>query len=81
MSLREELAEKAKAKKRKPGPRCGFCASLSRMDPEDRQAVYDSLLDFRVHGSEIAKLMRNNGFDVSTFTVNRHRRGECKEMP
>ena len=59
------------------GPRCTVCVIEQLLSPEDRKILEGAFADPRVTSGAIAKVLSDNGHDVRTHTVQRHRRGGC----
>lgn len=60
------------------GPRCSMCQLAERLDVADRMALDAALADDAILTTVIARALKRDGHDVSTETVRRHRKGECK---
>lgn len=81
MSLADKFAE---ASKSKPVSLCkvGTIVHGTALSEEDRK-VLQEMLDTpegapnRLNNATIAKVLREEGFDLSNSAVDRHRRGEC----
>jgi hypothetical protein len=62
------------------GPTCTLrrvLALLAEESPDEHAALRAALADRRYTGRQIAAALRAEGFEVSSITVNRHRRREC----
>ena len=72
------LADALKAETRaQNGPKCSLCALLPTMTKDDATALQSALSDFGVHGTQIARALQHEGYDVRAHVVTRHRRGDC----
>lgn len=71
------LDPEAFASKTRRGPRCGFGLIVDTLDPDDLAVLRTAMADPMVHSTQIAKVLTAEGYEVSHFVVNRHRRGDC----
>ena len=76
MSLADDLAEAAKANP--CAGRCKFCAWVGTLDAKDAAAVVDAL-NGPAMGSALAAALARHGSPANQQTVQRHRRGDCKQ--
>lgn len=74
MALADALKAETKAHH---GPQCALCALLPELDKDDAAALTESLSDFKIHGTQIARALQREGYEVRSHTVTRHRRGDC----
>ena len=72
------LAERAKAKQSRQGPECGVRVLLESVDDAYRAELLDMLDRHGIQGTAIAAVLREDGHRISSDTVQRHRRGECR---
>jgi len=76
-TLSEKLTPEAARRSRKRGG-CNLGAALRRLSEEDRSLVEAALADRDTYpGTYIAAALRASGWDVSQFSVRRHRNREC----
>lgn len=75
MSLTDSLAAVVTAKKK--ALCCGVGKFLGVMSPPDKEALLGALSNPAYTASAIAKALREEGFQVSDFTLREHRRGSC----
>lgn len=75
MPLTRESLEKVTAVVK--GPECDVRKLLKQLSPEEQQLVRETLEDTKVPGSVLAKWLRSEGYHLSPYTIQRHRRGEC----
>lgn len=59
------------------GPGCGVGIYLSSLPSVAANTIHDAMVRPELTTSAIAKAIKNRGGDVSTYTLRRHRRGEC----
>lgn len=59
------------------GPGCSVGAYLNSLAKTARDAVEAAFARPELTTSAIARAMRDRGADLSSFTVRRHRRGDC----
>lgn len=60
------------------GPRCGVGMLLREMPAADREALLKAMDNVQASGHWISNVLLEHGYKLSGFTINRHRRGECK---
>lgn len=71
------LLDDISAEETAPGHPCGVASILARLDPPDRDELTVALAsDFK--GSAIAKALASRGHRISGYTIQRHRRNECR---
>lgn len=63
------------------GPPCTMSVILAGLEPDDRAALLQHLIDSNVAHTVIYRVLVDNGFTVSLNTVQRHRRKECACEP
>lgn len=73
MSLADALARELTP----PGPKCAVDYLMKRLDPDDLATLTKALRTKGVTAAAISRAVRNVGEEVSAFSVNRHRKGEC----
>lgn len=72
------LADALKAEtKSHHGPHCSLCALIPSLPEGDAEALAESLSDFKIHGTQIARALQREGYQIGAHTVTRHRRGDC----
>ena len=59
------------------GPRCGFSFVIDALPPDDLAVLDTVMADPLVTSIRIAEVLEAEGHRISSFTVNRHRRGRC----
>lgn len=59
---------------RRPGPKCAFAKVMDQLPPETAAKVQTALDDETNTVSELADILIAGGFDISAFSVARHRR-------
>ena len=69
------LAEEARARTSRPGPRCTVCRYLE--NPAIGPELAEALADEDLKGSAIAAVLRKRGYPIGDQTVTRHRGGGC----
>jgi hypothetical protein len=57
--------------------RCAVAVVLGCLDNKESAQVMAALQDKSIAGSAIASVLRDEGHNLSAFSVNRHRRREC----
>lgn len=72
------LSPEAFVSKTRRGPRCSFGLIVDTLTPDDLAVLAAAMADPMVTASRIADVLNDEGHDVSSFTVNRHRRGGCR---
>lgn len=61
----------------KRGATCSVSMILSQLPAPDRSAVEQAFEDPMIFGTSIAKFLKTRGVDISSHTIQRHRRGSC----
>lgn len=56
---------------------CTMRAILEQLEDADRESLGKALADPNVKGTVIAKVLKSRGHPLSSYTVQRHRRGGC----
>lgn len=59
------------------GPVCKVLSILQDMDSKTRQELIDALDDDTLYGTTIAKVLVDRGYDVTSRSIQRHRRNQC----
>ncbi len=77
-SFLEELEEVASESH--IGGKCTVRELLETMPPEDAEA-FSVALASGYKGTHIAKAMKNRKYNISSYTIQRHRRGGCSCPP
>lgn len=75
MGLKDALDAQTRSR---PGFRCAVCKLLDELTPDDADALRAALVDAQVQGSQIARALQSEGYEVSQNSVTRHRRHDCK---
>lgn len=76
MSFKEALdAEIAASTK---GPRCSVGKLVDTLDPDDWQALCESLDTPAIETAKIARALARGGHSITALTVGRHRKHECR---
>lgn len=75
MSLSKRIAEYSP---RKVGGVCRTCALLKSLSKSEAEALQAALDDPRFSNAGLAKILKDEGYNMAESTVRRHRRGECK---
>ena len=74
MSLKDSL-EQAKPHRKE----CKFSILIASMDAEDREAFDTAFENYTLYTSAgLARILRNEGFDMSENMIRFHRRKDCK---
>lgn len=60
------------------GPTCAVAIVLEEMPDADRTALLEAIGNPRASGTWISKVLAEHGYTLAGFTINRHRRGECR---
>lgn len=78
--MQDELLTRMVRLSHSPGGRvkCKVAEMLDKLPTSDVDIqVREALKSEKVTGSALATVMRAEGFDISAYSVRRHRRGEC----
>lgn len=75
MSLSETLKD---APAQDLGPACSVAATLKALPPDEAEALRAALADKRWRATQLARVLASEGVHISSHTLSRHRRGECK---
>lgn len=72
----------AKAFKETPvkdmGPACSVAAVIRSLPPEDADALRAAIADDRWRGTDITRVLGDEGIHLGAAALQRHRRGVCK---
>lgn len=60
------------------GVTCRVLTVLQDMDSSTRQELIDALDDDTLYGTTIAKVLVDRGYDVTSRSIQRHRRNGCQ---
>lgn len=74
MGLADELSQLKEIRPRTGGTRCRIAVVMDQMNPEDRESLRHLIDETEVFGTQIAEVLKNNGFQVSGTHVQHHRR-------
>ena len=74
MSISQRITDYVPARK---GGSCHTCALLAELPPAEAKALADALADPRFSNSGLSKILKDEGYQIASSTVGRHRRGEC----
>ncbi len=74
MGLKDALQAQQRGR---PGFRCSVCKLLAELPADDAEALREAVIDPMVQGSQIARALQSEGYDIKQNTVTRHRRGDC----
>lgn len=58
-------------------PRCSVSVVLGSLDNKAAAQLLQAIMDASISGAAISTVMRDEGHDLSAFSVRRHRRREC----
>lgn len=75
MSLSDRIAE---YKPPRIGGACKVCVILETVPEKDASALLVALDDVRISNAGLARILRDEGFQIQETTVRRHRRSECR---
>ena len=59
------------------GPPCTFVSVLASLTPDDRDGLKEALGNPEIRNTAIRRALVGRGFQISEYTVSRHRKGEC----
>jgi hypothetical protein len=71
------LIERFKAASGGGQPRCSVSVVLGSLDNKASGELLTAITDLSISGAAISTVMRDEGHDLSAFSVRRHRRREC----
>lgn len=76
------LAAALKSEKDRPdqrGPRCATCVLLGTLPDKEAEALRVALADETFSGAAIARALKGENYgSVTSTSIQRHRRGECR---
>lgn len=75
MSLSEKFAAAQAEKSSKI--RCAVALTREEMGEEDRAHFDAALTNLALSGALVSSVLKSEGYDLSAFSVRRHRRKEC----
>lgn len=64
----------------KKGPLCSVCVLIGQLPKQDGKALSDALADPTVQTSVIFRALRSEGHQISSTTLGRHRKRECRGL-
>lgn len=74
MGLLDDLTKLETARKNTGGQRCRMSLILDQMDAKERASLEHLLDETDVFGTQIAEVLKNNGYPVNATHVQHHRR-------
>ncbi len=74
MGLLDDLNKLENARPRTGGPRCRIAVIMDQMDGSERDSLQHLIDETEVFGTQIAEVLKNNGYTVSGTHVQHHRR-------
>lgn len=74
MGLLDDLTRLETARKRTGGQRCRVEVILEQMDDKERESLVHLIDETEVFGTQIAEVLKNNGYHVSGSHIQHHRR-------
>lgn len=74
MGLLEELTKLETARKRTGGQRCRIAVVMEQMPEVERESLRHLIDETEVFGTQIAEVLKNNGYQLSGTHVQHHRR-------
>ena len=77
MGFAKRLAEYEKPR---IGGKCATCTIIEEASPEDREALLAAMGDPRISNTGMARIFREEGFNIGDSAIRRHRKGECKGL-
>ncbi len=60
------------------GPACSVAALMKSLPTSDAEALRAAIADDRWRGTDISRVLADEGIHLSGTTLARHRRGACK---
>lgn len=76
MSLLDDLSAPSLATPM--GPRCTVPRILEKLDEPERSAVQAEIEGDRLTGHELSDRLGRHGIDIGYYSINRHRRRDCR---
>ena len=74
MGLLDDLNKLETARPRTGGPKCRIAVIMDQMGDNERESLRHLLDETEVFGTQIAEVLKNNGYTVSSTHVQHHRR-------
>lgn len=74
MGLLDDLDRLKNARRRTGGTRCRIAVVLEQMPKDERESLEHLIDETEVFGTQIAEVLKNNGYQVSGTHVQHHRR-------
>lgn len=75
MSLSDRIAE---YKPPRIGGSCKMCSLLVSLPEKDSAALRGAVDDARISNAGLARILKEEGFQIQETTVRRHRKSECR---
>lgn len=75
MSLSDRIAEYQPPR---IGAACKTCSLLASLSDKEAAALRVALDDPRISNAGLARILKEEGYQIQETTVRRHRRGECR---
>lgn len=63
------------------GPECSISILMGKLDAKEQAALIAALQNPAKPNTFIARVLRDEGYNISATTVGRHRRGDCACAP
>lgn len=78
--MEESISDRARKSQEhgRNGPLCGVRSALLAMEPAQKKELAEALDDFSIHATMIAKVLAEDGLQLSQGAIQRHRRGVCQ---
>lgn len=74
MGLLDELSKLENVRPRTGGQRCRIAVVMDQMGDSERESLRHLIDETEVYGTQIAEVLKNNGYQVSGTHVQHHRR-------
>lgn len=74
MALLDDLNKLETARRRTGGQRCRVQVILDQMNEDERESLVRIIEETEVFGTQIAEVLKNNGYQISGVHVQHHRR-------
>ena len=74
VSLVDDLASLETARKNTGGGRCRVAVVLDQMSGDERESLRHLLDETEVYGTQIAAVLKENGYEISGPQIQHHRR-------
>jgi hypothetical protein len=72
------LADEALRGRTRKGPGCDTGLLLDRLTEPDRSELLEALADPTVQATALARVLRARGYDIGSWSLQRHRREACR---